>query len=815
MKRVALLACAVTLALSGSAMAKDFASTALNIVPSGEWGDLPVPKGADTQAKMYDGLTPLAGHVTTRDLSRYFKSERLTDKGQGHLRTERPRKGVRIVRDKFNVPHIFAKTDDLLTWATGWVTAEDRHLLLDEARGATRIAALDVPGVDAFSLVTHLRTFVPSAQAEAIVSRQTNVLKHAGKKGREVLHNVDIFVQGVNAWYKHNGSPANPPFGRNDVYATNAIAGQLFGRGGGNEVNSAMLLSGLQQRLGAGSGTLLWNDLRERDDPEAPVTVDGNFPYDPTPKALGAANEVIDAGSFEATPEPTVSASSAATHAPAHASNFLLVASKRSKTHHPLMVAGPQIGYFYPGLTFEEDLHAPGISARGVAQPGSPGDLLIGRGPDYAWSLTSAGSDVIDDYVETLCGGSDLKYMYKGQCRDMGFVNAGVLKGSGGQPDQSMTFHTTIHGPVIGYATVKGVRVAISQKRSSYGKDILWQLPFEDLTRGRIHGPKSFFKSMMQSPFTFNTGFITDRHIASFTTGFLPKRAPGVDGGLPTNGNGSYEWRGFAPAKLHPQGVDAKDGTLVNWNNKPGRGFPAADDQFDYGALFRVQMLDAGLKNHKKLDLAQVVSAMNAAATTDFRDAFLMPVVAQVMQKVPAPNARDAQMLQLLLQWHKNGASVLDRNNDGKVDDPGAPIMDAFGPLLSDAVMDPVLGPQAPALAAMVGKNASEGSGFTGGWISYIDKDLRTLLGQKVKGKFHFRFCGNGNVTACANSIWAALDAAGNDLAAVQGPDPATWRADANAQRITFQPGLLPIKIRYTNRPSGIQQVISFKGHRK
>ena len=812
MKRLVLLACACALALPGVATAKDFASTALNIVPSGEWGDVPVPPGADSQAKMYDGLTPLFNHVTTRDLFKYFKSERLTDKGQGHLRTERPRKGVRIVRDRFNVPHIYAKSRDLLTWATGWVVGEDRHLLLDQARGATRIAALDVPGVNAFDLVTHLRTFVPSAQAESIVSRQTRALKRAGKNGREVLHNVDVYVKGVNAWYKHNGTPANPPWNRNDIYATNALAGQLFGRGGGNEVNSAMLLSGLQQRLGAGRGTLLWNDLRERQDPEAKVTVDGRFPYDPAPKRLGAGNQIIDAGSFVPTSEPRVSGAAATNHVPAHASNFLLVASKRSKNHHPLMVAGPQIGYFYPGLTFEEDLHAPGISARGVAQPGGPGELLIGRGPDYAWSLTSAGSDVIDNYVETLCGGSDTSYMYKGKCRPMGFVNAGILKGN---PDQAMTYHTTVHGPVIGYATVKGVRVAVSQKRSSYGKDILWQLPFEDLTRGRIHGPKSFFKSMMQSPFTFNTGFITDRHIASFTTGFLPRRAKGVDGGLPTNGNGSYEWRGFAPARLHPQGVDAKDGTLVNWNNKPARGFPAADDQFDYGALYRVQMLDAGLAHHKKLNLAQVVSAMNGAATTDFRDAFLMPVVAKMLAKAPAPNARDAQMLQLLMQWRKRGSSVLDRNNDGKVDDPGAPIMDAFGPLLSDAVMDPVLGPQASALSKMVGKNASEGSGFTGGWISYIDKDLRTQLGQKVKGKYHFRFCGSGNVTACAQSIWGALDAAGNQLAATQGPNPATWRADANAQRITFLPGILPIKIRYTNRPSGIQQVISFKGHRK
>jgi acyl-homoserine lactone acylase PvdQ len=761
---------------------------------------------------MYDGLTPLFNHVTVADLFKYFKSERLTARGQGHIRTERPIKGVRIVRDKFNVPHIYASSRDRLTWAEGWVVGEDRHLLLDEARGDARIAALDVPGMDAFSLVQGLKTFTPSAQAESIVSRQTKALRRAGRSGRTVLHNVDVYVKGLNAWYKHNKTPANPPFDRNDIYATNALAGQLFGRGGGNEVNSAMLLSGLDQRLGGAQGTLLWNDLRERNDPEAPVTVDGKFRYDPAPKTLGPGNEIIDAGSFVPQAEPGVSAASATTHQPAHASNFLMVDAKRSSNHHPLFVAGPQIGYYYPGLTFEVDLHAPGIQARGAAMPAGPGDLLIGRGPDFAWSLTSAGSDVIDDYVETLCGGSDTKYTYKGKCRDMGFVNAGTLNGA---TPQQVTYHTTVHGPVIGYATVKGVRVAVSQKRSSFGKDILWQLPFDDLTVGKVHNARQFIKAMRRSPFTFNAAYADDRNIAMYSTGLFPIRAKGVDGGLPTNGNGSYEWRGFASTRLHPQGINAKDGTLVNWNNKPGAGFPAADDQFNYGSLYRVQMLDAGLAGHKRLNLARVVGAMNAAATTDFRDKFLMAVVAKVLARAPAPNARDAQMLQLLLSWRAKGSSVLDRNLDGKVDDPGAAIMDAFGPLLSDAVMDPVLGPQASALQAMIGKNASTGSGFTGGWIDYIDKDLRTLLGQKVKGKFHFHFCGNGNAAACATSIWSALDTAGNALQQAQGANPAAWRADANAERIQFQPGLLTTTIRYTNRPSGIQQVLSFDGHRK
>ena len=93
-------------------------------------------------------------------------------------------------------------------------------------------------------------------------------------------------------------------------------------------------------------------------------------------------------------------------------------------------MAGPQIGYFYPGLTLEMDLHGGGIDARGASAPGFPGYMLIGRGQDFAWSLTSAGNDMIDEFVETLCG-SDTRYRYKGRCRRMGTFDAGTLGGRG------------------------------------------------------------------------------------------------------------------------------------------------------------------------------------------------------------------------------------------------------------------------------------------------------------------------------------------------------------------------------------------------
>jgi hypothetical protein len=73
------------------------------------------------------------------------------------------------------------------------------------------------------------------------------------------------------------------------------------------------------------------------------------------------------------------------------------------------------------------------------------------------------------------------------------------------------------------------------------------------------------------------------------------------------------------------------------------------------------------------------------------------------------------------------------------------------------------------------------------------------------------RFCGAGDLAACRASLWAALDAAGNELAASQGPDPAAWRSDATKERIGF--GFLPQSMRWTNRPT-FQQVISFSSHR-
>jgi acyl-homoserine lactone acylase PvdQ len=803
-----LVAAIVAVAIPSTASAKDYASTALNIVPSGQQGGVPVPADADRQAKMYDGLTPLFNHVTTADLFTYFKSESLGNPGPTTLDPVPNRPGLSITRDDFHVPHITGKTRDDVTFGAGWVIAEDRGLLLEQARYDSRVDAVGAPGVSGLDLITSLRSFTPSAQTERAVAKQTGVLEAAGPAGKRILHDIDVYIAGINAYLTATGS-TNKPWTRNDIYAVNALKGRFVGQGGGDEARRSEFLSGLQNRLGAKRGLSAFNDLRQREDPESPITISKAFPYNSVPKDT-SGNVKVDAGSLSAT---AARAASVAESSKQRASNILMVDGKHSTSGHPLMVAGPQIGYFYPGLTLEEEVTGPGISERGVTSLPFPGYILIGRGQDFAWTLTSADGDIIDQYAETLCRDS-VHYLYKGKCLAMGNFDAGKLGAGKNQPASELTFRTTVHGPVVGYARSHGKKIAISSKRSSYGRDVLDQLFYERLAWGNIKSPQEFARAAAMTPQTFNSFYIDSKHISMFTSGLFPKRPKNVDPGLLTDGRGNEEWHGFLTPAQHPQEIDPKSGEIVNWNNKPAKAWQAADDEWGYGSLQRVLLLRRGLAKNAKQTLATITSAMNAAATQDVREELLEPTLARVLAKGTAPSPRDAQMLTLLNQWHASGSSRLDRDLDGKIDAPGAAIMDAAWTGIANAAMKPVLGSQLNEFGDIVSRFDSPPGGQFTGWHYYLYKDLRTLLGDKVQGKFANRYCGAGKLSTCAKSLWSAIDAAGNTLAAAQGADPAAWRADATAERIKFVPGLLTTTLRYTNRPTGIQQVISFSGHR-
>jgi len=770
------------------------AETARYILPPGNFGGLPTTPNSLDQLPLYDGLTPLRGNVGNADINRYFLPEDF--KPIGATRDEPTgRASTRIVYDSYGVPHIYGLSRDDLSFGAGWVTARDRGLLLNLGRGPARVAVADVPGIDAFGLVTSGQSFAPSAQAEALVTRQKNLLvKEHGAKGRAILRDAQQYIDGANAYQRSRGAPAN--YTVNDVIATTAFIGSIFGAGGGGEASNSDLLAALRKRLGSKRGTGAWKDVMLADDPEAPTTIAKRFKYGPRTGGRPRGSVVIDAGSLRSF-DPLKGSSSAAktnaTAAPARrrASNFLLAAPSRSATGKPQAVMGPQLGYYYPEIVQQMHIQGAGINAQGAFVPGLSMYMLLGRTDNYAWSLTSAGHDVRDVYAVPLCGRSRNanRYRYKGKCRAFQDFDAGKLGA------KSLKFKKTVHGSVIGTATVKGKPYAFARKRSTFGRDALNLAALKDMTEGKGATPARFMRSANQFGFTFNWGYVNRTGTANFSSGRLPVRPRGLDRRLPTLGTGRFEWRGFLSQKQHPNDTSGPGGLLLNWNNRSAPGFMHGDDE-PYGSVQRVELFD---KVPAKTALTNIVGTMNRAATEDVRSP-AWPWVSRVLATGKAPNARAAQVKAILDGWVARDAPRLDANDDGTFDEAGPTIMDALWEPMAKTVMRPRFG----RLLGQLNDVRSLGS-LSG--VSYVDKDLRTLLGRRVQGKFSLRYCGKGKLSTCRASLWKTLDGTAATLAARLGPDPTKWLKPGD--RRGFVPGLITNTMRTTNRPT-FQQVLEF-----
>ena len=326
-----------------------------------------------------------------------------------------------------------------------------------------------------------------------------------------------------------------------------------------------------------------------------------------------------------------------------------MITGDESATGDPLMVGGPQIGYFYPGFTYEMDMDAGDLEWRGATSVPFPGYLLIGRGEDFATTLTSASADVIDQFAETLCEGSDTKYKYKGECLDMELFEAGTL---GGNP---VEFYTTVHGPVIGYADGgrRARRDLVPARRLRRGRE---RPPLQPPHLERLGGELQGLLQRRRED-AADLQLLLHRHGPRRRVHGRQAADPPQEGGPGPADQGHRQVRvagRTSKKKDHPQGIDPEDGTMTNWNESVARGFAAADDNFGRnGSVMRVDLLDENLERLKgsddKWSMAEVVSAMNAGATQDVRAIRTVPLLHELLTPGVAPSAEAQQALHIMV----------------------------------------------------------------------------------------------------------------------------------------------------------------------
>ena len=818
-----------------------------NVLPSGENGldnavQLGLFQASDArpahwadQQPLYENLLYASPSLTPEQIPNYFKDATFGVKPDDVESTTSPRPGVTIVRDKgYGVPHIYGETRDDVMFGTGYAGAQDRLFLMDILRHTGRAQLSSFIGGSPSNREMDRTQWAIAPYTESDLQQQIDgAERFYGARGLRVKQDLDSYLAGINAYIDETKTDPSKlpgeyaaigklpdPWKGSDVIATASLIGGIFGKGGGAEVQSAQVEQAFEKRFGRRKGRRSWADFRSKNDPEAPVTVKKKFPYETNSPFSRRGLAMPDPGSVKLTPvgSPVAGASTSARGQFAnvgaqllralrhpHASNWEMVSKRESASGHAIGVLGPQVGYYVPEILMEEDLHGPGIDARGAAFPGVNLYVQLGHGRDYAWSATTATSDNVDTFAEVLCQ-DDFHYLYKGQCLAMDKLerqNSWSPNVSDRTPagSETLTAYRTVHGIVYARGTVHGKKVAFASARTTYFHEADSALGFTALNDpNQVHDPASFQRAASDINFAFNWGYIDADHIAYYASGWYPQRAKGVSPDFPVLGTGRYDWKNYNPTdhtmavlpfKAHPNAIDPP--YLVSWNNKQAPGWSAADDQYAYGSVHRSHLIEqrvqAAIKGRRKIRIEQLVQAMEEPATEDLRAVDVMKPLLKVVGRPADKPTRDA--VELLRQWAARGGHRRDLDKDGHYDDDRAvTIMDAWWPRLVGAEFKPVLG---DAFDALRGKEplsdpiggAATAPAFFDGWWGYVSKDLRGLLKPKpkkpkrrkghkrrrarkdpIRGRYSRKYCGRGSLKRCRAELQASLRDALNVSAA-------------------------------------------------
>jgi acyl-homoserine lactone acylase PvdQ len=843
------------------------------------------PDHAEDQLGPYANLAKGYSTLTNATINTFFNDASFGVASDQVASSEKPagRTDVTIVRDKkTGVPHITGTTRVGTEFGAGYAAAEDRLWLMDVFRHVGRGQLTAFAGGDPSNQGLEQQFWRNAPYTEADLQAQIdNAVATNGARGQQALADANAYLAGINAYIDasdsgryfpgeyvltgHKDSITNAGtiehFKITDLVALGSVIGALFGSGGGGEVNNAISLLAAQEKYGVEQGTKVWEAFRERNDPEAVLTVHNgeSFPYaakpdNPQGEALPDAGSVVqqplvydatgtgaDANAAAASATATATA---LTSAKRGMSNALVVSGKATASGHPIAVFGPQTGYFAPQLLMLQEIQGPGISARGASFAGLSMYVELGRGQDYSWSATTSGQDIIDSYAVELCQ-DDYHYLYHGTCTAMDVVeqkNAWKPTTADGTAAGSYTMrvYRTKYGPVEYRATVGGKKVAYTTLRSSFMHEADSIIGFQMLNDpDYVKSPQTFQSAVQHINYTFNWFYADSSHTAYYNSGNNPVRASGVDAEFPVWAQAAYEWKNwvpatntadYTPASAHPNSIDQD--YYISWNNKQALDYSTAP--WGDGSVHRGNLLEDRVKKLVAaggVTRASLVKAMADAALADLRAEDVLPDLLKVINSSTVTDSTAAAAVSKLQTWLTAGGKRTETTAGSKTyaNADAVRILDAWWPLLVKAEFEPGLGtglytaftanlPVDESPSAAHGPTGSHaGSSFQYGWWSYVDKDVRAVLGESVQGGLPQKYCGGGTVSGCRDVLISTLKtAAGMTAAQVYPGDKLCsagdqWCADSIVQRTLG--GIKHYNISWQNRPT-FQQVVEYTSHR-
>jgi acyl-homoserine lactone acylase PvdQ len=796
---------------------------AYSIVPPGEEGNVTVDEVAaddfgphfDDQRELYASLID-TDDVTEGTIGGYFHSMQFMPEiiEDEYELTE----GVTVYRDNFGIPHIYADSFQGASFALGYTTAEDRLWEADVFRHAARGTLSTLIGPDYLPMDIESRR--EGYTEEEVQKMFDDFPTKFGELGTTIQEGLQAYADGMNEYigelvldpskcpaeYQALGNPCPMPdpaeWTPTDTLFVAVLQLRVFGETAGSELQNAGLYAHLVDKHGDNLGPKIYEDLLRRNDPRSPTTIpanEGRFPSQPLGETAPKSFAIPDAAEEEALADKKRTdmykdfLAGMGFRAPA--SNALLVSAKESKTGNPLQIGAPQVGYAVPSFFWDVAVHVSGEDEahfRGPAVPGASALVPLGRGPDYAWTLTTGYSDAVDTKVELLCepeGGDPTVdsngYMFKGECKAMeSREETFIVKpsaGSPGPPDVvTETFYRTQHGPVFERGQVNSKPVAFVKQRFFWKRE-LDSIPQFYKWNTEVENVADFRAAASKFTMSFNSFYADHKDIGYFHVGYYPKRPKGYHPSLPTWGTGKWEWRGRQPFSSHPQKINPEQGWLANWNNKPAKAWDNYDG-IKWGPIHRVQLLQDEMHRYmdgaKKAKLSDLVDVIRQAATRDTRGVYLGPKMLGAARSAAASDDKMQQAVDLVRGWVQAGAHRQNRDwtegDENEDNGPAVTIFDEWYTGLVHAIFDDEIGENGYDLVPTSIAGESMWHDFSSFVVNLFNKRARRSLARN--------YCDDLSTPAketCKDQVVKSLEAALTKLTTDQGADMAAWTTPA------------------------------------
>lgn len=492
----------------------------------------------------------------------------------GELAVSGLRAPVRVVRDTWGVPHIYASSSEDLFFAQGYVAAQDRLWQMEMWRRAAEGRLAEVLG----------SAVVPR-------DRMARLMKYRGPIDDDELRVyhpeakrlMTAFVAGVNGWMSQHSDRLPIEFVVTGIKPEPwTIETLLLRQNSLGDATAELQLA----RSAASIGLEAANKRRNPDPWDELALPDGldlaDIPEDalastraggrlPRPELLPAYRSLAGSGLLAGL-QPDTSVAEPG-------SNNWVVSGALSTTGKPVVANDPHREVSLPSLRYIVHLNAPGWNVIGAVEPPFLG-VAVGHNERVGWGLTIVGTDQHDVYVEHVNPANPNEVRFGDRWEPLRVLRERIAVKGGAPVDVELKFSR--HGPIIHEEPARhralAVRSALHERgaapylaglRLSQTKDcrdfldaaMFWYSPSENLICGDVDG-----------------------NIAWQASALTPRRQ-GWAGRLPVPGTGKYEWDGFRkdlPRELNPtRGFIATANNNVQPKGYTPFMFKSADTKFE------------------------------------------------------------------------------------------------------------------------------------------------------------------------------------------------------------------------------------------